>query len=131
MPIKPENRARYPKAWPQIRAAILERAGNRCEGSPDFPDCRRPNGWALNKRTGELTENGEQADTWYLVDGDPTITIVLTIAHLDHTPENCALENLKAMCQRCHLNYDKHHHAQTAYATRHSRRAIADLFDRT
>lgn len=35
MPIKPENRARYPKTWPAIRERILARAGNRCEGSPD------------------------------------------------------------------------------------------------
>lgn len=31
MPIKPENAARYPKDWPQIRAAMMERAGRRCE----------------------------------------------------------------------------------------------------
>ncbi|NJM13727.1 MAG: hypothetical protein HC889_19405 [Synechococcaceae cyanobacterium SM1_2_3] len=30
MPMKPENRARYPRNWKQIRAAILERAGQRC-----------------------------------------------------------------------------------------------------
>ena len=31
MPIKPENRGRYPENWPEIRARILARAGNRCE----------------------------------------------------------------------------------------------------
>jgi len=31
---------------------------------------------------------------------------VLTVAHLDHTPENCEPQNLKAMCQRCHNKYD-------------------------
>ncbi len=31
MPIKPENKARYPANWKAIRAAILERAGNCCE----------------------------------------------------------------------------------------------------
>lgn len=31
MPIKPENRNRYPANWPEIRARILARAGNRCE----------------------------------------------------------------------------------------------------
>jgi hypothetical protein len=44
MPIKPENVYRYPADWQQIRERILERAGNCCEGSPAFPDCRRPNG---------------------------------------------------------------------------------------
>lgn len=31
MPIKPENKARYPKNWKDIRARILQRANNRCE----------------------------------------------------------------------------------------------------
>ena len=39
MPIRPENRARYPDNWPAIRAAILARAGGACEGSPRYPDC--------------------------------------------------------------------------------------------
>ena len=28
MPIKPENKARYPKDWKAIRAEVLERAGS-------------------------------------------------------------------------------------------------------
>lgn len=107
MPIRPENRARYPKDWKAISLRIRERAGNRCEGSPDFPDCRAENG-RPHPETGSR--------------------VVLTVAHLDHTPENCADDNLKAMCQRCHLNYDKHHHAQTAYATRRASRAVGDIF---
>lgn len=31
MPIKPENRGRYPANWKEIRAEILKRAGNKCE----------------------------------------------------------------------------------------------------
>lgn len=127
MPIKAENKARYPKDWPAIRARILARAGNCCDGSPDYPDCRRPNGWALNKRTGEITDNGEQADIWHLADGDPVTIIVLTIAHLSHVVEDCSDENLRAWCQRCHLNYDKEHHAQTAYATRKARANTLEL----
>ena len=40
MPISPENRKRYPTDWLEIRAAILERAGNQCEGSPAYPTTR-------------------------------------------------------------------------------------------
>ncbi len=32
--------------------------------------------------------------------------VVLTIAHLDHHPENCNPENLRAWCQKCHNSYD-------------------------
>lgn len=42
---------------------------------------------------------------------------VLTVAHLDHTPENVEPDNLRAMCQRCHLSYDRDHHAATRAAT--------------
>ena len=31
MPIKPENKSRYPKNWKEIRKRILKRANNRCE----------------------------------------------------------------------------------------------------
>lgn len=45
MPIKTENRHRYPPNWRAIRAAILERAGDRCE------QCDVPNGVWRNYRT--------------------------------------------------------------------------------
>lgn len=31
MPIRPENKSRYPANWQEIRASILKRANNRCE----------------------------------------------------------------------------------------------------
>ena len=49
---------------------------------------------------------------------DRMVDIVLTIAHLDHTPENCADDNLRAWCQRCHLRYDQQHHAETRQVSR-------------
>lgn len=85
MPIRPENRARYPRDWKRISAEVREAAGQRCEGSPAFPDCR--------------AENGKP----HPVTGS---RVVLTVAHLDHQPENCARENLRAWCQRCHNTYD-------------------------
>ncbi len=97
MPIKPENRARYPKDWKAIRVRILTRAGNRCEGSPRYPDCRAENGQA-HPVTGSR--------------------VVLTIAHLDHTPEHNDPSNLRAWCNRCHLTYDAQLHARNAAETR-------------
>lgn len=88
MPIKPENRHRYPADWPAIRARILDRAGHCCEGSPVYPECRAAN-YAPHPVTGSR--------------------VVLTIAHLDHVPENCHGLNLRAWCQRCHLTYDAAH----------------------
>lgn len=89
MPIKPENRKRYPKNWKQIRKQILERADNRCEF------CGAKNHSLRDNNRGGL------------------VMVVLTIAHLDHTPENCAPSNLRALCQRCHNRYDAQHRAET------------------
>jgi len=55
--------------------------------------------------------------------------VVLTTAHLNHTPEDCRDENLRAMCQGCHLHYDRAHHAETAARTR--RQAQADAGQQT
>lgn len=108
MPIKPENRSRYPADWKQIRQAKLDSAGHRCEGSPAYPDCRAANG-EPHPVTGSR--------------------VVLTIGHLDHQPENCEPENLRAWCQRCHLAYDAEHHRQNAAVTRRRRSPVADMFD--
>ena len=107
MPIKPENAKRYPHNWKDIRAAVLRRAENRCEGSPMFPDCRAEN-HQPHPETGSK--------------------VVLTIGHLDHTPEHCEMDNLKAWCQRCHLTYDAKHHAQNSYKTRRNGKVLKDLF---
>lgn len=135
MPIKPENRARYPKDWPQIRLAILVRARGRCE----WPGCGATNGtigiwetdgkfyplpdrlWHAGYRPGNVvaTNRGEFK----------VIRIVLTIAHKDHTPENCDPANLAAWCQRHHLAYDQEHHKQTAYATRKANANTVELFE--
>ncbi len=129
MPIKPENRKRYPKQWPEIRARILARAGNRCEGSPKYPDCRVPNGAFRNNTTGEVVEGDSGiVEAWEFADGDSVTRIVLTVAHMDHIPENCDDDNLRALCQRCHLAHDLREHMQAAHATRRARRAIGELF---
>ena len=107
MPIKPENRARYPKDWKAIVARVRERSGDRCEGSPMWPGCRAENGQP-HPATGSR--------------------VVLTTAHLDHTPEHCDLANLRHWCQRCHLVYDAEHHAQTRAASKRAAAATVDLF---
>ena len=41
------------------------------------------------------------------------VGIVLTVAHLNHVAGDDRPENLKLLCQWCHLNYDTGHHAET------------------
>jgi hypothetical protein len=54
--------------------------------------------------------------------------VMLTVAHLNHQPEDCRDENLKAMCQRCHLRYDTDHHQRNAAATRRAKKRNGELF---
>lgn len=96
MPIKPENRGRYPANWAELATSIKEAAGWVCEKCGK--QCRRP---------------GEKFDTHRRT---------LTVAHLDHTPENCADDNLRPWCAPCHIRYDAPHHAQTAAATRQAKK---------
>lgn len=111
MPIRPSEKSRYPKNWKEISDRIRARAGGRCEceGECDLDHYDRG-----ENRCREV--HGATAG-WNL---KKLVKVVLTTAHLDHTPENCEDENLKAMCQLCHLRYDRHHHARTARATRES-----------
>lgn len=119
-PIRPENRHRYPPDWQAIRARILHRAGNCCE------QCGlRNHAWGWRDTFGAFREVARQplieagchrppfeVAAW----STPTealpgrvlriIEIVLTIAHLNHNPEDCRDENLRAWCQRCHNRYD-------------------------
>ena len=97
MPISPENRTRYPKNWAYISRAIRDRAENRCECEGE---CGLHHGRRCVERNGEAAQFARGF-------------VVLTVAHLDHTPEDCRDENLKAMCQRCHLRYDIDHHKET------------------
>jgi hypothetical protein len=155
MPIKPENKARYPKDWPAIRAAILERAGHRCEHSdaPGHRCCARhralgywregelwrlPQGfdhlqkriWRFEPLTHVLRDSGvDRPMTLQTAEGSlKIIRVILTIAHLDHQPENCDPENLRALCQRHHLAHDHDHHRANAQATRRAKSGTGELF---
>jgi len=137
MPIKPENRHRYPADWPAIRERILSRAGNACE------KCKAPNRTRIARGAGsdEGTYMLDTADVFCAETGKHLgrcrhsdyelgrmVDVVLTIAHLDHVPENCADDNLRAWCQRCHLRYDAQHHRANAQATRRAKSGTAELF---
>lgn len=124
----PMQRDRYPENWEEISRSIRERAGNKCEwcglenGALGYRD-ERGKFWTDEMIAIEL-DGGEPG-------GKPLrrIKIILTVAHLgtahaDGTPGNkhdkmdCRDDNLAALCQRCHLNYDRDEHMANAAATR-------------
>lgn len=133
MPIKPEFRHFYGPAWrKEQRPAALERAAHRCEhcGKPDRTDvetitgkqpqreyhwmfwrtpCLRPgNSWIDHKGGLSIRKMNR-----YLPVKSRTVRVILTVAHLNHTPGDDRPENLRALCQWCHLVYDRDHHART------------------
>ena len=90
MPIRAENKGRYPKEWPTISLWVRVCAGWRCEWCDAIQGAPHP-----------LTKS----------------RVVLTVAHMNHTPEDCRPDNLRALCQRCHLRYDAVHHRTTRSRT--------------
>jgi hypothetical protein len=95
----------YPSNWRDLRAAVLRRAGNRCEGSPAYPDCR--------------AENGKP----HPVSGN---RVVLTTAHLfDNDKDTQDIRRLRAWCQRCHLTYDIAKHVAARKESRRRRKKVA------
>jgi hypothetical protein len=140
MPIKPENKNRYPADWAQIRERIRARAGDKCEWCDVYNHAlggRLADGtfvYAHAKEQNLLRDvypkPGEEwwcgpkiNDAWLRI-----IRIVCTVAHLNHTVEDCSDENLRFLCQRCHLRHDLIMHQQHAYQTRREGKAI-DMFE--
>jgi hypothetical protein len=128
MPIRPELRHFY--RTPEYKAArerVVKRAGNRCE------QCGKPNHrrvWVYSsKACGQYwtAVKGDGQKWTYCFTGESggfklfgrqweqvrRIRVVLTVAHLNHTPGDDRDENLKLLCCWCHLNYDKLHHRET------------------
>lgn len=81
MPIRPENRNRYPKDW-KLRSRFVRfyRAKGRCE-------------WCGAAHMHKHPVTGSK--------------VILTTAHIyDDRPEAASLLNLAALCQLCHNRHD-------------------------
>lgn len=94
---------RYPADW-KLRSRFVRfiRARNRCE-------------WcgAENHKPHPITGS----------------KVVLTTAHVhDMRPEAASLLNLASLCQRCHLNHDRHIHLLNRQLSRAKKSGQADMF---
>jgi len=145
MPIKPELRYLYGKEWRYVtRPRILARAGDKCEqcGKPHQKTVtvmslsvggRLVQFWRSSPRlwircSDRATFPAKPFERAYWKEGRAhDVFVLLTVAHLNHVSGDDRDENLKALCQWCHLNYDKLHHHETR-ATRKdaSRPLLAD-----
>lgn len=113
----PIDYTKYPPNWKtEIRPAILERAGNRCEF------CGVPNGEIVYRNKSRRCRG--QSTSYSNI---TPVKIVLTVAHLNHDITDNRPENLRALCQRCHLTHDKEQHAQTRRRNRREKDPTPDL----
>jgi 5-methylcytosine-specific restriction endonuclease McrA len=119
MPIKPENKKRYPADWKAIALQVKADANWTCQrcGRP----CKRPDqGWDEFKEAIALTEwrHGIHKKARF----------ILTVAHWpDHNPENCDRSNLHTWCSVCHLRMDSKQHVYNAAETRRLKREVDQL----
>jgi len=118
----PVDYANYPKNWKAIVAAVRERSGDCCEGSPAWPSCRIPNGAVRDKDDRDVSflpdvDYGLEVEAWFCDRESRMSIVVLTVGHLDHDASNpdIGLDRLRHWCQRCHNTYDAPHRAQTRY----------------
>lgn len=138
----PIDYSKYPPNWKnEIRPAILKRANNCCEfcGVENYAIIiRDKKNNTFRNICGEEYDmiNSKMKNNGYSYRGALKklgfTKIVLTIAHLDHDKENheVDLDRLKALCQKCHLQYDiKHHTYNRLYGRNHKKNQTELNFD--
>lgn len=109
MPIRAERKGLYPRDWKsRIVPMIRARSGNRCEGSPKYPDCRAENG-RPHPVTGAIVR--------------------LTTAHLNHDESDSRPENLRHWCERCHNTYDMPNRVKNARLRRDRERGQLSMIE--
>lgn len=114
----PVDMSRYPDDWQEISERIrFDRADSRCECAGECGHDHDGRCTAVHNEPHPVTGSN----------------VILTTAHLgtphpDGTPGDkhdkmdVRPENLKAMCQRCHLSYDIEEHKYNAAMTRLQKR---------
>jgi hypothetical protein len=143
----PMDRKNYPPNWPQFSKAIRDdRAKGRCEckgecGQDHQGRCEARNGGyrilGITVWFETLVANAKELKSFFdlfKAGNYKASKIVLTVAHLhkhgcEYTPPYCAKRrHVKAMCQQCHLRYDKEQRSRNAARTRRRKKNNLDLF---
>ena len=92
-----------------------------------------PADWKLRSRFVRFYRARNKCEWCGAANGEPhPVTgskVVLTVAHIhDQNHMAASLLNLAALCQRCHLNYDREHHMRNSWLTRRKRKNNLELF---
>jgi hypothetical protein len=89
----PMERHLYPSNWNSLAFAIKQEANWTCQQCQRV--CRKP-GESKEDFLQRLGESNNVKIGQY----------TLTVAHLNHKPSDCSLNNLRAWCSVCHARYD-------------------------
>ena len=130
----PIDYRKYPSNWKtEIRPSILEMANNCCQ----FCGAKNYSVYLIENDKKIFLQPYESTNFFICPDGFKRTVgrtgaftlkkVVLTIAHLDHDISNNCLSNLKALCQKCHLSYDKDHHKKNARQTLKTKKGLLEL----
>jgi hypothetical protein len=150
----PCDMRKYPDNWPDVRRAVLLRAGGRQDDPRIGARCEKcgVRNYAVGHRDaqgnfipargniyyddyqyavsyGEAREAADHINEW--CDEFPkSVVIVLTVAHLeDPSPQNVKMSNLAALCQRCHNCFDQKMRQENAAKTRRNKSKQPELFE--
>ena len=101
----PINYLRYHPDWKDIiRPDALKRAKYQCQ------HCKVPNrALIVYEQDGRWLEADEIIQREERKHGRKVRRVILTIAHMNHLVIDNRPENLKALCQKCHLKHDREH----------------------
>ncbi len=107
----PVDYSKYPKNWKELRNKVLDRANHSCEfcGLSNYTIGSRDSSGKFYSEQEIKAMNKLGRKHKFGTDTPKLFKIVLTTAHLDHDEENqeVKIERLRALCQKCHLNYDQ------------------------
>ena len=107
MPIHPRLREHYDTdAFERAKALAQKRAGGRCEGIGQYPDCR--------------AENGQPHPV-------TSSKVALAPAHVDQDPTNNEPSNVRMLCQRCHNTLDAPYRHAKMLRRRHRKKGLMPL----
>jgi hypothetical protein len=135
MPIRKDLKRFYGEDWDTVvRPRIMKRAKDCCErcGKPDRREVIVVNGSGIQYWIA-VVGGRLWRDCWgdYLskppVGKPKKITVVISVAHLNHVSGDDRDENLEALCQYCHLAHDKKKHAQARMARKDALRPVLVL----
>ncbi len=98
-----KNRDKYPPHWEDtIRPLILLRDKYTCQKC----GVRHRKCYVFQKDGTRFEIPEDEISEWRAY-GDKAYKVHLQVAHLDQNPSNNDDDNLKAMCPKCHLAFDR------------------------